>query len=43
MSNVNNISRTSAPQPTVRNLKPTGMPKARTRRLPSGLTRKRGR
>jgi hypothetical protein len=33
MSNVNDINRPSAKQPKVRNLNPSGMPKARTRRL----------
>jgi len=35
MSNVQDINRPSAKQPTVRRISPTGTPKARTRKLPT--------
>jgi hypothetical protein len=36
MSNVNDINRPSAKQATVKRLSPSGMPKARTKKLPTG-------
>jgi hypothetical protein len=41
MSNVNDVNRTSAKQPKVKSIR-GAQPWARVRKLPSGLTRSRG-